>query len=83
MCGYAADFVRGCVFRLSLSQSGARRGFRFRSLPAELGTLTLDQACLPARPDSRFLLASEPTELQARAFDLRGMDPNRDACATT
>ena len=30
--GYAADFARGCVFRLSLSQPGTRRGFRFRSL---------------------------------------------------
>ena len=79
MWGYAADFVLGCVFWLSLSQSSTSRGFRFRSLLADLGTLTLSHASLPGRPDGRFLLASEPTELQARAFELRGMDPDRDA----
>ena len=51
----------------------------FSTLLADLGTLTLNQASLPARPDSRFLLASDPTVLQARAFELLGMDPNRDA----
>ena len=49
------------------------------TLLADLGTLTLNHASLPGRPDSRFLLASEPTELQARAFELLGMDPDRDA----
>ena len=48
-------------------------------LLADLGTLTLNHASLPGRPDSRFLLASEPTELQKRAFELLGMDPDRDA----
>lgn len=43
-----------------------------------LTTLTLNHASLPGRPDSRFLLASEPTELQERAFELLGMDPDRD-----
>ncbi len=33
----------------------------FATLLADLGTLTLNQAFLPGRPDSRFLLASEPT----------------------
>ena len=51
----------------------------FTTLLADLGTLTLGHASLPGRPDSRFLLASEPTELQARAFELLGMDPDRDA----
>ena len=51
----------------------------FTTLLSDLGTLTLNHASLPGRPDSRFLLASEPTELQARAFDLLGMDPDRDA----
>ena len=51
----------------------------FTTLLSDLGTLTLNHACLPGRPDSRFLLASEPTELQARAFELLGMDPDRDA----
>ncbi len=51
----------------------------FTTLLSDLGTLTLNHASLPGRPDSRFLLASEPTELQARAFELLGMDPDRDA----
>ena len=52
----------------------------FRTLLADLGTLTLNHASLPGRPDSRFLLASEPTELQERAFELLGMDPDRGDC---
>ncbi len=32
--------------------------------------------------DSRFLQASEPTELQARAFELLGLDPDRDVCTS-
>ena len=51
----------------------------FSTLLADLGTLTLNHASLPGRPDSRFLLVSEPTDLQAPAFDLLGMDPNQDA----
>ncbi len=52
----------------------------FTTLLSDLGTLTLNHASLPGRSDSRFLLASEPTELQAKAFALLGMDPDRDAC---
>ena len=51
----------------------------FTTLLSDLGTLMLNHASLPGQPDSRFLLASEPTELQARAFELLGMDPDRDA----
>ncbi len=51
----------------------------FTTLLSDLGTLTLNYASLPGRSDSRFLLASEPTELQAKAFALLGMDPDRDA----
>ena len=40
--------------------------------------LTLYHASLPGRPESQFLLASEPTELQARVFELLGMDPDRE-----
>ena len=47
---------------------------------ADLGRLTLNHAFLPGRPDSRFMLASEPTKLQERAFELLGMDPDRDDC---
>ena len=51
----------------------------FTTLLADLGTLTLNHASLPGRPDSRFMLTSEPTKLQARAFELLGMDPDQDA----
>ena len=51
----------------------------FTTLLSDLGTLTLNHASLPGRPDNRFLLASEPTKLQARAFELLGMAPDRDA----
>ena len=51
----------------------------FTTLFADLGTLTLHHASIPGLPDNRFLLASEPTELQAKAFELLGMDPDRDA----
>lgn len=33
----------------------------FSTLLADLGTLTLNHASLPGQPDSRFLLASDPT----------------------
>ncbi len=52
----------------------------FTTRLADLGTLTLNHASLPGRPDSRFLLASEPTEFQERAFELLGMCPDRDDC---
>ncbi len=51
----------------------------FTTLLFDLGTLTLNHVSLPGRSDSRFLLASEPTELQAKAFALLDMDPDRDA----
>lgn len=51
----------------------------FPTLLADLGTLTLNHASLPGRPDSRFLLASDPTALQARAVELLSMDSNLDA----
>ena len=51
----------------------------FRTLLADLGTLTLNDAFLPGRPDSRFTLASEPTAVQTRVFGLLGLDPDRAA----
>ena len=39
-----------------------------------------NHASLPGPPGSRFLLASEPTELQARAFEPFGRDRDRDSC---
>ncbi len=46
----------------------------FRTLLDDLGTLTLNDASLPGRPDSQFRIASEPTGLQAKAFGLLGVD---------
>ena len=51
----------------------------FTTLLSDLAALTLNHASISGRPDSQFLLASEPTELQAGAFELLGMDPDRDA----
>ncbi len=51
----------------------------FTTLHADLATLTLNHASFSGRPDSWFLLASEPTEPQARAFEISGTDPDRDA----
>ena len=48
----------------------------FRTLLDDLGTLTLNDASLPGRPDSLFRIATEPTELQAKAFGLLGVDPD-------
>ena len=50
----------------------------FTTLLADLGTLTLNQASLKERPDSRFLLAAEPTAIQRKAFELLGLDAGRD-----
>ena len=38
--------------------------------------VTLNDASLPGRPDSLFRIATEPTELQAKAFGLLGVDPD-------
>ena len=46
-------------------------------LLADLATLTLNEVAIPARRAYRFPLMSEPTQLQARAFDLMGTDPTR------
>ena len=48
----------------------------FRTLLDDLGTLTLNDASLPGRPESLFRIATEPTELQAKAFGLLGVDPD-------
>ena len=50
----------------------------FTTLFADLGTLTLNHASPPGRPDSRFVLASEPTELQRPTFGPLEIGPARD-----
>ena len=50
----------------------------FRTLLADLGTLTLNEVTLPGGPDHAFPLLATPTELQARAFGLLEIDPARD-----
>lgn len=47
----------------------------FRSLLADLATLALNKVSLPSNPKYRFDLPTEPTLLQARAFDLLGVRP--------
>lgn len=47
----------------------------FRTLLADLGTLTLNEATLPSAPDRPFTLFAKPTPLQRKAFDLLAVDP--------
>ena len=49
----------------------------FRTLLADLGTLTLNQVTLPDAPDHPFPMFAKPTPLQAKAFHLLGVDPTR------
>ena len=51
----------------------------FRTRLAGPGTLTLNDPSLPGRPGSRFRPAAEPTDTQARAFGLFGLDTDRAA----
>ena len=48
-----------------------------RTLLADLSTLTLNQVTLPDAPDHPFPMFAKPTPLQAKAFDLLGVDPTR------
>ncbi len=43
------------------------------TLMAHLGTLTLNEVSLPSQPSASFMLASEPTLIQSRAFELLGL----------
>ncbi len=43
------------------------------TLMAHLGTLTLNEVSLPNQPSASFMLASEPTLIQSRAFELLGL----------
>ena len=48
-----------------------------RTLLANLGTLTLNQVTLPNSPEHPFAMFAKPTPLQAKAFNLLGVDPTR------
>ena len=45
------------------------------TLLADLATLTLNEATVPAGPDHGFPVFAQPTELQRRTFDLLEIDP--------
>jgi CBS domain-containing protein len=47
----------------------------FRSLLDDLATLCRNTVSLPSNPDYRFALPTQPTPLQARAFELLGVSP--------
>ena len=47
----------------------------FTTLLADLATLTLNEATVPAGPGHGFPDFAQPTELQGRAFDLLEIDP--------
>ena len=47
------------------------------TLLADLATPALNEVELPAIPDRPPAIASRPTKLQARAFDLLGIDPSK------
>ena len=49
----------------------------FRTLLADLGTLTLNQVTLPDAPEHPFAMFAKPTPLQAKAFELLAVDPTR------
>ena len=47
----------------------------FKTLMADLATLSLNEVTLPGSPDHRFPVITEPTTLQEKAFELLGIDP--------
>ncbi len=47
------------------------------TLLADMATLTLNEATVPAGPDHGFPVFAQPTELQHRAFDLLQIDPTK------
>ena len=49
----------------------------FQTLLADLGTLTLNEVTLPDAPQHPFPMVAKPTPLQAKAFDLLGVDPGK------
>ena len=60
-------------------------GFPAHSFPTLLGdlaSLVLNQARLPTQAQTAIAIATKPTPLQRRAFDLLGIDPTRNVSIT-
>ena len=75
---YSEDHVRGHILLCMLAyyvEWHLRR--RLAPLLADLGTLTLNQVTLPDAPQHPFPMVAKPTPLQAKAFDLLGVDPGK------
>ncbi|MBF0305625.1 MAG: IS1634 family transposase, partial [Alphaproteobacteria bacterium] len=49
----------------------------FRSLLADLATLTRNKVVTPLNPDYEITVHARPTPIQQKAFDLLGLHPER------
>ena len=54
----------------------------FQTLLDDLATLTLNEVTLPGNPDDAFPMVSQPTPLQAKAFELLEIDPGKFVAST-
>ena len=54
----------------------------FQTLLDDLATLTLNEVTLPGNPDDAFPMVSQPTPLQAKAFELLEIDPSKFVAST-
>ena len=60
-------------------------GFPVHSFPtllADLANLVLNRVRLPTREQTAITIATEPSKLQRRAFDLLGVDPQQNVSIT-
>ena len=54
----------------------------FPTLLADLANLVLNRIRLPTRVQTAITIATEPSRLQRRAFDLLGVDPQQNVSIT-
>ena len=54
----------------------------FRTLLDDLATVTLNEVTLPGNPEDAFPMISQPTPLQAKAFELLEIDPGKFVAST-
>ena len=54
----------------------------FPTLLGDLASLVLNQVCLPWQEQAAIAVATKPTAIQRRAFDLLGVDPTRNVSIT-
>ena len=54
----------------------------FPTLLADLASLVLNQVCLPTQEQAAITVATKPSKLQRRAFDLLGVDPQQKVSIT-